>query len=52
MDDRLEGIGSLRLINWISDAYDDARIGRDETDTSSVQTPVGARPALWLNLEY
>ena len=81
MDDRPAGLGPLRFINWISDEYDYARIGRDETGTalswwlrtpgahprlvtfidprgtiamygtSSVQTPVAARPALWLNLE-
>jgi len=82
MDDRPDGIGPLRFINWISDEYDDARIGRDEEGTnlswwlrtpganqrlvtfidpngviamygtSSPQTPFGARPAMWLNLEY
>jgi hypothetical protein len=82
MDDRPEGIGPLRFINWISDEHDYARIGRDDTGTalswwlrtpganqrlvtfidpngviamygtSSPQTPVAARPALWLSLEY
>ena len=30
MNDRPDGIGTLPFINWISDEYDTARIGRDE----------------------